>query len=298
MTKQKRRKPDFLIIGAPRAGTSWLWEMLDQHPGTDLPKIKEPFFFGSVEVFRKGMDWYYDLFKEVDPNKVTGEGSTSNFYDRIPYFWNKENEIVYEDSLPVIPKLITDELPDIKVFICLRDPVARAISHYGMVKSQGRISPFARLKDVAEGRPKMRIVLYGHYAKYFRLWQQYLPPERMCVLIFEEDILKTPEVTLRKVYSFLGLDPEFKPSVYREKVNKTNGWTRIVTNYYLGCKAKRLTQIWPLCPVCDALDRFDPITPITVTDEDIEYLRSIFVPEKAELEQLVGRSLDCWYYGR
>jgi len=292
------RKPDFLIIGAPRAGTSWLWEMLNQHPGTDLPSLKEPFFFGSSEAYNKGFNWYYDMFKDVDTSKLTGEGSTSNFYDRVPYFWNKSRELVYDDSLPVIPKLITDELPDIKIFICLRDPVQRAISHYGLFKGQGDMSPFLRLKDVAQNLRKMRIVEYGYYARYLRLWKQYVSDENMCALIFEEDILKRPQETLQSVYSFLGLDPEFKPEKYKNAVNKTNGWTRIIINYYLGRKAKLLTNRWPLSRGFDVLDKFDFLKPLTVNEEDIEYLRSIYLPEKEELESLLGRSLDCWHYGK
>ncbi len=125
-------KPDFLIIGAPRAGTSWLWEMLKGHPDIDLPKVKEPFFFGASEIYKRGIDWYFDLFKDIDPSKITGEGSTSNFYDRVPYFYNEGHELKYDDSLPVIPELISSALPDVKIIICLRDPVERAISHFGL----------------------------------------------------------------------------------------------------------------------------------------------------------------------
>ena len=48
MLDQGKIKPDFLIIGAPRAGTSWLWEMLKEHPDIDLPEVKEPFFFWCI----------------------------------------------------------------------------------------------------------------------------------------------------------------------------------------------------------------------------------------------------------
>ena len=120
------RKPDFLIIGAPRAGTSWLWSMLNQHPRTDLPKDKEPFFFGAADIYSRGIEWYYDIFRNLDPNKVTGEGSTAYFYDSVPYFYNPGRELKFEYSLGTIPALITAELPNVKIFICLRDPVERS----------------------------------------------------------------------------------------------------------------------------------------------------------------------------
>ena len=54
------RKPNFFIIGAQKCGTGWLWEMLKQHPGTDLPSQKEIHFFGASELYRKGKGWYYN----------------------------------------------------------------------------------------------------------------------------------------------------------------------------------------------------------------------------------------------
>ncbi len=166
MNMGKIRKPDFLIIGAPRAGTTWLWRMLKQHPGVDLPAVKEPFFFGAAELYRKGEDWYYNRFSGTDPSKITGEGSTAYFYDQVPYFYNSGKELIHDDTLPVIPKLITDELPDVKIFILLRDPVQRAISNYRMWKARGAIRPLGTLKETAEHRRKMRIVEYGHYVRY------------------------------------------------------------------------------------------------------------------------------------
>ena len=82
-------KPDFMIIGAQKAGTTWLWEKLNLHHGTSLPKEKEIHFFGGVENYQKGREWYYNHFSNLDPYKVTGEASTTYLYDRIPYWHNK-----------------------------------------------------------------------------------------------------------------------------------------------------------------------------------------------------------------
>ena len=291
-------KPDFLIIGAPRAGTSWLWEMLKAHPDIELPKVKEPFFFGASEIYKKGLDWYFDLFKDIDPNKITGEGSTSNFYDYVPYFYNKGHELKHDNSLPLIPELICNTLPEVKVIICLRDPVDRAISHYGLWLGKGVLSPFANLKKIANERKKFRIIEYGYYAKYLETWKKFVPSKRMLIVLFEDDIVSNPDTTIKNVYEFLGVNTSIVPNHLKKKVNKTNGWSRIFISYYISNRLSRLTHKKPIKYIFDLVDKIEIFNPLKVSKNDTEFLRSTYYPEKAKLEKLIDRSLDNWKYGK
>ncbi|WP_419657492.1 putative sulfotransferase domain protein [Desulfosarcina variabilis str. Montpellier] len=115
---------------------------------------------------------------------IIGEASTTYFYDRVPYWYNKSNEIEFDDSLPPLPELVTNELPDIKIIISLRDPVDRAISAYYHWMKTGITSPRLGLKKVAKEYPKMRILEYGYYEEYLKIWQKYVPQERILILIF------------------------------------------------------------------------------------------------------------------
>ena len=54
----------------------------------------------------------------------------------------------------------------------------------------------------------------------------------------------------------------------------------------------------PLSILFDWLDRFKIFKPVDVSDKDIEFLRSIYLPEKERLEKLLGRELACWKYGK
>ena len=291
-------KPDFLIIGAPRAGTSWLWEMLKEHPDIDLPEVKEPFFFGASEIYGKGFEWYLDLFKNIDPNKITGEGSTSNFYDHVPYFYNKSDELKYDNSLPVIPELICNYLPEVKIIICLRDPVDRAISHFGLWLGKGVIPPFSKLKKISLDKKKLRIIEYGYYAKYLELWKKYVPPERMHIIVFEDDILPSPDSTIKSVFKFLGVDSNIIPNKLDKKVNKTNGWSRIFISYYISTRVSRITHKKPFKYIFDLIDKTKLFSPLEVSDEDKEYLRSIYMSEKPKIEKLINRNLNNWKYGK
>lgn len=288
-------RPDFLIIGAQRAGTTWLWTMLQQHPGTSLPKGKEIHFFGSAELYTKGTDWYYFHFQHLDPGKVVGEASTTYLYDRVPYWHNNSRRLEFDEMLPSIPELVTRELPAAKILVMLRDPVGRAVSaYYYWMQRVDDVSPFLGLKETALRYPKMRILEYGYYARYLRLWAEFVPPERMRVLVFEEDVVKEPGKTVRAVYEFLDLDPDFVPRQADRAVHRSWTWTRILFRYFSRGVAPRLGKSRRLGAW---LDRYDLLGGMAVRPADVEFLRAQYAPEKAELERLLNRRLDCWTYG-
>lgn len=293
MSSMARKIPSFFIIGAQKAGTSWLWRMLDQHPGTSLPEKKEIHYFGSSEIYAKGGEWYYSHFDKLDPNKVIGEASTTYFYDRMPYWYNESVQIEYDDSLPLIPKLITDEFPDMKFIVVLRDPVHRAISAYAHWMKKGNLPPSLGLKKLAIEQAKTRILEYGFYARYLNVWKRYVPPDRLRVIIFEDQIKKNWNQTLMDTYEYLGLDPGFQAGLPNRPVHKSWGWTRIVCHYY----ASRFGMNIGSSRAGSVLDRFDILAGRAINAEDIEFLRSVYLPQKEEISLLTGNSLSCWDYG-
>jgi len=289
------KKPDFLIIGAQKTGTTWLWEMIKQHPETDLPKIKEIHYFGSSEIHHKGRDWYFNHFKDVNPMKLTGEASTTNLYDYVPFWHNPESFIKYDMSLPSIPELILKEMPDVKIIISLRDPVKRAISaHLHLLRANPDLSPFDGLTKIAQEKPKMRILEYGYYAKYIKFWLNFIESERIYFSIFEEDVLKSSDESVQNIYKFLNIDPTFKPQNLKQKKNKSWTWTRVVTRY----STKRIPFISSNPYLGRFCDKFDVLGKYAVKDEDVEFLRSKYLPEKPELERLLSRNLDLWTYNK
>ncbi len=209
LTPLERNAPEFFIIGAQKSATSWLWNMLDKHPGTSLPSQKEIHYFGSSELYSKGDDWYYNHFKGLDPDKVIGEASTTYFYDRAPYWYNQSSQIVIDESLPTIPELITQKFPERKFIVILRDPVRRAISAYSHWLKKGKLSPFLGLTNVIKEHPRLRILEYGLYAKYLKVWMKHVPSDRFRVIVYEDQIRKNWDQTLSDTYEYLGLDPAF-----------------------------------------------------------------------------------------
>ena len=209
------------------------------------------------------------------------------------YFYNEGNSLIYDDSLPVIPETISKKYPDVKIFICLRDPVRRAISAYSHWLRQGTVSPHISMRKMIEDNPRFRIIEFGRYEKYISEWMKYIPKERICVLLQEDDIIRRPVETMKKAYQFLDIDDNFAPEETDKVVHKGWGWNRTVLNYHLGPKAGKVLHRWPLR---NMLDKFDFFKGGSITRADVDYLRDIYLPEKESLEKLIDRDLSCWSY--
>ena len=293
---QNYRKPDFLIIGAQKAATTWLWNALDSHPGTDLPEKKEIHFFGGSEIYNKGKEWYYKHFENLDATKLTGEASTSYLYDYVPYWDNESNTIELDYSLPSIPELITKELPDAKIIVILRDPVSRAISAYkhNMKKaSRKNISVKISLRNIAIHYPKFRTLEYGYYARYLRLWKQFVPSEKILILTYEKDIANNHVNAAAKVYEFLGLDKNFIMREPDSVVHKSWSWTRILVNYYTRPILGKIIK----SNLGNIFDYLDLLASFAINNKDIEFLRAAYLPEHKDIEEVLGEKLTYWNYG-
>ena len=103
-------KANLFIIGAMKAGTTTLHYLLDRHPDIFMSLEKEPQVFSS-----KPLASYDDIFEGYDKQKYMGESSTA--YTKLP-------------DEPNIAKQIYDYNPDAKLIYLIREPMARAVSHY------------------------------------------------------------------------------------------------------------------------------------------------------------------------
>ncbi|MGZ9225178.1 MAG: sulfotransferase family protein [Anaerolineales bacterium] len=121
-----RPLPDFIIIGAQKAGTTSLHAYLSQHPQFLKPYEKEVHFFDGgldpdLDNYKKGQAWYRAHFP------FRRNGSASRVFEASPlYIFN-----------PLVPDRMFDLLPEVKIVAILRHPTERAISHYFHEKQRG-----------------------------------------------------------------------------------------------------------------------------------------------------------------
>ena len=197
------RLPDFIIGGAPRCGTTWLYALLDRHPQIYMAKpIKpEPKFFLVDDLYAQGIEHYSRTwFGEAPAGRVAGEKSTD-----------------YLESEVAASRLF-QHLPDVKLVFILREPVARAYSNYLWTRMNGLESEsFARALELEDERERTlpdRLKFARPYSYFSRgLYAQLLAPyvsrfprEQLLILKFE-DLVDAPRRIASELHAYLGVEP-------------------------------------------------------------------------------------------
>ncbi len=199
----KKCLPDFIIGGAPRSGTTWLYYLLDVHPEVYMAKpVKpEPKFFLVDERYSHGIDFYSRTwFSENIHAKICGEKSTD-----------------YLESA-VAAARIRKHLPEVKLIFILRNPIDRAFSNYLWSRMNGLehkdfVTALAleeqRERELPEKLKYARPYSYfsrGLYADMLRTYLDLFKREQILCLRYE-DIQEKPEFLVERLHRFLGIKP-------------------------------------------------------------------------------------------
>lgn len=228
-------KPNFFLVGAPKAGSTSLYHHLAQHPDIYMSPIKEPCYFaeeirpenftprwrphglrilaetqeylrGPMKTRRSGgmiCDWqdYLRLFAAVRGQSAVGEAS-------VLYMFSKN-----------AARAIATRIPHAKILMVLRSPAERAFSQYLMYVSDGRITGSFRdhvracLRHSGEGLGVHEPFLeMGFYAAQVQRYLDHFPREQVAIWIYEET-RACPEEFLRQVFLFLEVDDSFQPDI-------------------------------------------------------------------------------------
>lgn len=195
--------PDAIIIGAQKCGTSSLFHYLEQHPDLGSARTKEVHYFDLH--FDRGPYWYRGQFRRR-PGEVVVEAS--------PYYLFH----------PAVPKRAAALLPAAKLIVMMREPVARAYSHYQHARAKGHeqlsfeeaiAAERERIGDSHEALAREQIrrshahqyysyVGRGFYAEQIARWQKHYTPERF-LFLRAEDLFAAPQETFDRTCAFLGL---------------------------------------------------------------------------------------------
>jgi hypothetical protein len=213
--------PDFVGVGVQKSGTSWVGDILAQHPQVLIRKKELNFF---VHHFHRGYRWYEDWFREKGDG-IAGEISVNYLLTPRPDFtrkefypnWNPRRKILFWRKNPSARDELRRRYPRVRVFAVFRNPVDRAWSHYWYWRNRKerlgkRTVPFEKMFE-DDGR---WIRTQGNYADLLAHWREAFP--RMGVF-FYEDIRKDPARLARDVYRFVGADDSHEPEL-RNVVNK------------------------------------------------------------------------------
>jgi hypothetical protein len=221
--------PNLLIIGAMKSGTTTLWKHLSAHPSVFMTLTKEPGFFVNELNWSRGWGWYHQLFADAGDASIRGEASTH--YTKAPEYKG-------------VPDRIAAYFPHMRFIYLMREPVARAVSHYWhAVHYNDEIRSMARAIRVNSS-----FVNYSCYATQLKLYFEHFPRENFYITTFER-LRREPATVIRDCYEFLGVDSDFRPDFLGEKYNAGPEMVRKARGLLRQIRHSRIwTSISPFIP--------------------------------------------------
>lgn len=283
--------PTFLIGGAPKAGTTSLYEYLSQHPDVCMSARKETGVF--MENYDRGLRWLSETYyRHYDGEHAVGEASAG--------VMQKEE----------CARRIHDTLPEVKLIFLLRGPVERIYSHYRFLRGVDGLEEWRGIDGTesfselirAEGTEWRRVHLdLGMYYKHLTRFEQFFSREQMLVLLFR-DLCESPNQLVEQCYEFVGVEASFAPRVdRRHNVShepRSQGLYRFLEGAWSSAKeyldvysAKRMSSLRRTVKrVLTQETKSD-----SMDETDREYLRRIYAEPNRKLEEWLGRDLSHWH---
>lgn len=279
------KKVSFIGVGVQKSGTTWIHRILDEHPDVCVAhgKDKDTKFFGSY--YDRGYEWYERHFDDCGSEKMIGEVSTSYFYDTD------------------VALRIKQYNKDVKLFVCLRNPVERIISNHKHEARSGRITgDNLELGLALKNNPAY--VMQSRYVSHLKNWYKHFNKEQLHIMLFD-DLVSRPEILVRELYTFLGVDDEFTADLdKKDNVSRVPASIKAEKGIQALGKAIRTTGLGSLVDmgrkyglndwlrskntVKDAAGSF------LIKDETIDELNELFRAEILELSEITGINLSHW----
>ncbi len=189
------KKPNFIIPGAGRSGTTSVFYCLSQHPQVYTPRVKEINYF--TKYYHKPIEWYFRHFNGWQGEPAVGEASTLYMYH------------------PMAAKRLFEYRSDLKLIFCLRNPIDRIYSNYKKtVAGQGEARPF--LKIINE--EPYRFFEASRYSTHLKRFLKYFSYDQM-LFIFFEDLIENPNKQLERICTFLNISQNFDFTLPSKKKN-------------------------------------------------------------------------------
>ena len=298
---QSHNRPNFLIVGAAKSGTTSLFNYLTQHSDIYIPEVKECRFFSQLPKNYKGLGAeffpnsgitdervYFNLFSEHE-DKVCGDISNDYLY-------------YYEKSIKNIKKYLGNE---IKIVIVLRNPIDRAYSNYmHHIRDGWENISFEQALDDENRRIEENWGWSYHYVKtgmYYYQVKAYLDNFRHTkIYLFEE--LKSKDILLKNLYAFLEVrftkklndNKEYNVSGYPRKklihnlLNKDNAIKKIIKPV--------VNSILPKGSIQKVVSNIQNknLKKVSMKNDTRERLKNVFEDDIKKLSNLIEMDLSHW----
>ena len=243
-------KPNFIISGFPKCGSTALHYYVDAHPEIFMPKQKELHYFtqsyisklnkgpGDLEAKKsqvKSLDSYFKMFEGVSGEKTIGETSPSY--------------INYPNSF----KKINKELDTPKLIILIRDPIKRAYSNYlHLLREHRETESFSKSLDLESFRKSQQYSDFWLYTFNSFYYDKIIVAKKVfsdVLILTQEELNLDTKKTLIKVYKFLEVDSEFTPKNSNNRYNKGGLYKKNIFTNFIFKQGKIKTIFKKIVPI-------------------------------------------------
>jgi hypothetical protein len=194
--------PNFIVIGAAKAGSTSLWQYLRSHPQIYMSKEKEPEFFLESGNWARGRRWYESRFDRAGDAIAIGEASVR--YTTHPF-------------RPGAAERIAALVPDVKLIYLVRDPVSRMVSQW-----LHNVRRYAEREPLIAAVRTPRYLLASSYAYQAERFLRHFPADRL-LIVQTERLRGQQEATVDRIFEFLGVEPGHRGAAFVREFNPNEG---------------------------------------------------------------------------
>ena len=196
------RVPDFICVGAQKAGTTWLYEQISRHPQVFMHEKEIDFFFKSLD-----LSWYSKIFADAPETQLCGDISPN-----------------YAAFIG-LARRIHQFCPSALVIHLLRDPVDRAFSQWKMARDLNNIPYDMSFLD-AFNLNLQYMKRRGEYVEIIDEYDNFYPLEKKSAVFWFDDIRTKPRELMRSIMDFLGIDSSWESPLLNEVIYASPDKTR------------------------------------------------------------------------
>lgn len=288
--------PNFIVIGAAKAGTTALYWYLSEHPEIHMSSLKETNYFaygldddgqllyGDPELHRfrvRSLCAYEDLFADAGDARAIGEASP-----------------IYLEC-PQAASRIQRLIPEARIVCGLRNPVERAYSDYLMyLRSRGRGFDAQRELTASSlwALPDSHWMRISRYHEALSRYFDAFPQDHIHIFLFD-DLKAGSEAVIQGIYRFLEVDPAFKSDLATPHNVGGVPSSMLLERVFTSATLKAAVQPWISNRAANWVRRLRtanlhkaPSLPPKLKEELTEHFRD----DIRLTSELIGRSLDCW----
>jgi len=291
---------DFLGIGAPRCGTTWLAACLNEHPQICISKTKECGIFKGKNTLY-GEEVFHRNFSYCKNDTLRGTFPVN---------------YLYRDDFA---KLLRNHNKNIKIIVMLRNPVDRIHSHLLLWQSLGKIQKHISINKLPYYKNTYPFIESSYYSKYLPIWISEFTRERVFIGIYE-DMTENPTKFLKDVYRFLNVDDSFNAPSAHKVINSAmekriirkfviyitmqlKNTRRKVKKKYLG---KNIILAWRKLGLSHLTKKINQksmmVTPVSIKKKmgprippaTRAKLIKLYEEDISYIERITGKKLDSW----